>query len=64
MTKKQFAKHCLDNGCTSHYQGHTKTMFVFGSSKNLLGVGGGGYRGGWRYTPDWLTFGVVMQATS
>jgi hypothetical protein len=35
MTKKQFHAAASANGCSSHYQGKTQTMFVFGSKSNV-----------------------------
>jgi hypothetical protein len=64
MTKKQFSAHCSAYGATAHYQGSTKTMFVFGSDIALINVTGGGYSSGKIYSPSWLSFYVVPNMTS
>lgn len=66
MTKKEFITMCAQLSCSAHYQGHTKTMFVFGSNKNLKYVSGGSeVKSGKRYYANGIIdFGVIMQATS
>jgi hypothetical protein len=70
MTKKQFIAHMAANGCSAHYQGSTRTMFIFGSHDNLRNAtrqdikSGKAYMHYSRPIGGELLFSVMPQATS